>query len=338
MLDRIPTIGLTMGDPAGVGPELVLRAMGNKDFRKVCRLAVYADWSVLLACCQHLGWAVPDVPVIASDSARQEFKSLLEQPVFVIDHPLIDQRLFELGRVSRQAGELAFRLIQSAIDAALDGSIDAVATGPINKLALQAAGHHYPGHTEMFAERAAADDRWCMMQYSPTITCTFVTVHCGYSQVPELLSVEKVLSTILLTHDALKRIRRKQPNLIVCGLNPHAGESGLFGNGEEERLIEPAIRAARQRGVSVEGPLPPDTAFIPSRLAKCDAVVCMYHDQGHIPVKALAFDSAVNTTLGLSIVRTSVDHGTAFDIAWTGQAKPDSLYAAIRLAVAQVED
>jgi 4-hydroxythreonine-4-phosphate dehydrogenase len=336
MLHRRPTIGLTMGDPAGVGPELVLRAIQSPEWPSVCRLAVFGNWPILQACCRHLGWAVPNARVLPLESLRGTQGLSFEDPVTIVDHPILELKDFEVGKVSRQCGELAFCQIQSSIEAALAGVVDAVATGPINKLSLQAAGHNYPGHTEIFAERAASDEHWCMMQYSPTITCTFVTVHCGYAQVPELLSVERILNTILLTHHALKQIRNKQPKLMVCGLNPHAGESGLFGNREEERFIEPAIQAARQRGVTVEGPLPPDTVFIPSRLAECDAVVCMYHDQGHIPVKALAFESAVNTTLGLSVIRTSVDHGTAFDIAWTGKAKPDSLYAAIRLAIAQV--
>ena len=171
-----------------------------------------------------------------------------------------------------------------------------------------------------------------MMQYSEVITCTFVTVHVGYSEVPGLLTRDRILEVIELSAENLARIRQKRPKVVVCGLNPHAGEKGLFGNREEERLIIPAIERARQRGIDVEGPLPPDTAFLPWKRETTDVFVCMYHDQGHIPVKALAFDSAVNTTLGLPVIRTSVDHGTALDIAWQGLAKPDSLYAAINLA------
>lgn len=321
-----------MGDPAGVGPELILRAARSLELRSQCDLHIFADWKVLQECCRHLGWSIPEVSVVSVEAYQECDNLQLYDTVLVIDHAEIDFAQFEIGKVSQQCGHLAFRLIQSSIDAAISGKISAVATGPINKLALKAAGYNYPGHTEMFAERAATDDRWCMMQYSPTITCTFATVHCGYAQVPKLLSAERILDTILLTDAALNRILRKKPKLLVCGLNPHAGESGLFGDGEEERFISPAIEAARKNGVWLEGPLPPDTVFIPDRLSNCDAVVCMYHDQGHIPVKALAFESAVNTTLGLSVVRTSVDHGTAFDIAWQGKAKPDSLFAAIRLA------
>jgi 4-hydroxythreonine-4-phosphate dehydrogenase len=164
------------------------------------------------------------------------------------------------------------------------------------------------------------------------LTCTFVTVHVGYAEVPQLLTQERILDVIELTAEAMRRLHGRDPRLVVCGLNPHAGEHGLFGQREEERLIVPAIEAARARGLNVEGPLPPDTAFLPWKRRATDAFVCMYHDQGHIPVKALAFDSAVNTTLGLPIIRTSVDHGTACDIAWQGKARPDSLYAALRLA------
>ena len=172
-----------------------------------------------------------------------------------------------------------------------------------------------------------------MMQYSPEVTCTFVTTHVGYAEVPALITRQAVLDTIELTVEALLKIGRTNPHLVVCGLNPHAGEHGLFGNREEELQIIPAIEAARASGISVDGPLPPDTAFLPARRRTTDAFVCMYHDQGHIPLKALAFDSAVNTTLGLPIIRTSVDHGTAFDIAWQGLANFGSLEAALRLAM-----
>jgi 4-phospho-D-threonate 3-dehydrogenase / 4-phospho-D-erythronate 3-dehydrogenase len=196
---------------------------------------------------------------------------------------------------------------------------------------LHAAGHKYPGHTELFAERMKAE-RSCMMQYSDAITCSFVTVHVGYHEVPRLLKPERILEVIELTAQALQRIRERNPRLLVCGLNPHAGENGLFGEREEERFIVPAIEAARAKGLDVTGPVPPDTAFTPARRKEFDAVVCMYHDQGHIPVKMIAFDSAVNTTLGLPVIRTSVDHGTAFDIAWQGKASSSSLFSAVRLA------
>ena len=171
-----------------------------------------------------------------------------------------------------------------------------------------------------------------MMQYSEEITCSFVTVHVGYAEVPGLLTQERILEVIELSATHLSRLHGRRAKVVVCGLNPHAGEHGLFGNREEETLIIPAIEAARAAGWDVEGPLPPDTAFLARKRTTTDVYVCMYHDQGHIPVKALAFDSAVNTTLGLPIIRTSVDHGTALDIAWQGQASPASLFSALRLA------
>ncbi|RYD73779.1 MAG: 4-hydroxythreonine-4-phosphate dehydrogenase PdxA, partial [Verrucomicrobiaceae bacterium] len=240
------------------------------------------------------------------------------------------------GTISASTGAAAYVYVDAAIDAALAGEIAGVITAPLNKEALALGGIKFPGHTEIFASRTHAP-RSCMMQYSEEITCTFVTVHVGYHEVPQLLTPERILDVIELTADALRRIRYREPRLLVCGLNPHAGEHGLFGEREEERFIVPAIEAAREKGIRVEGPVPPDTAFLPDRRRTYDAIVCMYHDQGHIPVKMLAFDSAVNTTLGLPIIRTSVDHGTALDIAWKGAANPGSLFSAVRLAVQLAE-
>lgn len=324
-----PRIALTMGDPAGVGPELVLRAMADPIIYELCHPVVFGDLGVLKRCSQTLGIELPELKHYSKQDWEQaDVESL--GPSLVEVGSLDSDRLV-IGKVSAECGRAAYDYIQAAIDATLLGNLDAVTTAPINKEALRAAGIGYPGHTEMFAERAAADV-WCMMQYSEELTCTFATVHVGYHEVPKLLTRQRVLDTIKLTADALLKIRRHTPQLVVCGLNPHAGENGLFGNREEELAIIPAIEEARQLGIHVEGPVPPDTAFLPWKRKAADAVVCMYHDQGHIPIKALAFDSAVNTTLGLKITRTSVDHGTAFDIAWQGQARPNSLFAAIRLA------
>jgi 4-hydroxythreonine-4-phosphate dehydrogenase len=326
-----------MGDPSGVGPEIVSRALSLPDLDNICQLVVFGDWQTLHSCARQIGCQLPPLIRIEPDdwqgslAARDAGQAADRPGSVIVDLKNIAPELLQVGEVAAHSGQAAFDYIQAAIDAALAGIVDAVTTGPINKESLHAAGHHFPGHTEIFAQRAGSQ-RWCMMQYSSKITCTFVTVHCGYSEVPGLLTVQRVLDTIMLTDQALHRIRQRRPHVVVCGLNPHAGENGLFGNREEELVIAPAIQLARQQGLSVEGPVPPDTAFLPSKLAQCDAVVCMYHDQGHIPVKALAFDSAVNTTLGIPIIRTSVDHGTAFDIAWQGVAKVDSLLSAIRLA------
>jgi 4-phospho-D-threonate 3-dehydrogenase / 4-phospho-D-erythronate 3-dehydrogenase len=330
--DDRPWIGLTMGDPAGVGPELTLRALADAELRAQIRLAVFGDLGILKKCAASACLPNPqfDLVIPAGELATCSFPSPAD--AVLVDHTgLLDLENFKPARVSAECGMASFRYIQHAIDAALSGRLAAVTTGPINKEATHAAGILYPGHTEMFAERAA-DGPWCMMQYSPEVTCTFVTVHVGYAEVPALISEQAVRETIELTAAALQRLHGRAPHLAVCGLNPHAGENGLFGNREEQRSIIPAIEAARKQGISLEGPLPPDTAFLPAKRRQVDAIVCMYHDQGHIPLKALAFESAVNTTLGLRVIRTSVDHGTAFDIAWRGEAMPDSLYAALRLA------
>ncbi len=326
-----PLIALTMGDPAGVGPELTLQALASPEVRELCRLAVFGDANILQRCAEVTRFSLVDCPHVTPEEFQNGWDGEDPSGHVLIDHGQMDLQHFEPCRVQAACGRASYTYIQSAIDAALAGRVAAVTTAPINKESTWKSGIRYPGHTEMFAERAAAG-RWCMMQTSEVLTCTFVTVHVGYAQVPGLLSKQSVLDTIELTAAAIRQLRNKDPQLAVCGLNPHAGEHGLFGNREEELHILPAIEAARQLGIRVEGPLPPDTAFLPHKRATTDAIVCMYHDQGHIPLKALAFDSAVNTTLGLKIVRTSVDHGTAFDIAWQGLARPGSLLAALRLA------
>ncbi len=326
-----PTIGLTMGDPAGIGPELVLRALDNPEIKALCRLAVFGDVALLRRCASVTGLPAPVGQIVSPDGFLSN--DIPDDGLDVlVDHAnCLDVDCFEPCRVDAACGAASFAYIQSSIDAVLAQRIAGVTTGPINKEATHAAGISFPGHTEMFAERTAIGP-WCMMQYSPEVTCTFVTVHCGYAEVPALITERAVLETIQLTAQALRRLLGREPHLAVCGLNPHAGENGLFGNREEQMAIIPAMERARREGISVEGPLPPDTAFLPAKRKQVDAIVCMYHDQGHIPLKALAFDSAVNTTLGLKVIRTSVDHGTAFDIAWQAKAIPDSLYAALRLA------
>jgi 4-phospho-D-threonate 3-dehydrogenase / 4-phospho-D-erythronate 3-dehydrogenase len=308
----LPLIAITMGDPAGVGPEVCLQLLANEEVREFATPLIFGDLAILRRCAEKTGLPLPE-------------------PSLVRDLTLFDDTDFEPGVVSARTGAAGYGYVLASIEAALAGEIAGVATAPLNKEALRAAGVLYPGHTEIFADKTGAK-RSCMFQYSDEVRASFVTVHCGYGEVPALLTVERILDVIELTADAMQRIRGTKPHLAVLGLNPHAGEHGLFGNGEEEKIIIPAIEAARARGISIEGPLPPDTAFIPAKRRSTDAFICMYHDQGHIPLKALAFDTAVNTTLGLPIIRTSVDHGTACDIAWQGKAKGSSLVEAVRLA------
>jgi 4-phospho-D-threonate 3-dehydrogenase / 4-phospho-D-erythronate 3-dehydrogenase len=325
-----PRIAVTMGDPAGVGPELCLRILNHPRVTDFCTPIVFGDAGVLKACANRTDQACQAQPISIAQIKHAERPSIL-------DLRAISMQDFVPGTINAATGRASFAYVEQAIQAALDGSVAAVTTGPLSKEALFKANIDFPGHTEIFALRTNAK-RSCMMQYSEAITCTFVTVHVGYHEVPGLLTVERILDVIDLTVEAIKRIRRRKPRIVVCGLNPHAGEHGLFGNREEERIIIPAIEVARKKGIDIEGPLPPDTAFLPWKRQATDAFICMYHDQGHIPVKALAFDSAVNTTLGLPIIRTSVDHGTALDIAWQGKARFDSLVSALQLASQLADD
>jgi 4-hydroxythreonine-4-phosphate dehydrogenase len=328
MSDR-PRIAVTMGDPAGVGPEVCLHLLADEAIVQECIPVVFGDAAILSRVAEATKLPLR-APVLSLEQWQTEARRV-DQPA-ILDLHAIDSDSVQPGRISAATGRAGFTYVDRAIDAALAGQVAAVSTAPLNKEALNAAGIKYPGHTEIFADRTKSP-RSCMMQYSEEITCTFVTVHVGYRDVPALLSKERILEVIELTAEALRRLRGREPKIVVCGLNPHAGEHGLFGDREEERIIIPAIEAARAQGFSIEGPLPPDTAFLPWKRKATDAFVCMYHDQGHIPVKALAFDSAVNTTLGLPIIRTSVDHGTACDIAWQGKANSSSIFAAVRLAI-----
>lgn len=323
-----PTIAVTMGDPAGIGPEVCLRLLADPAVTAVCTPVVFGDAGILRKVAQRCGLPLP-ARIWGHDQWPPT--GLTDPRPAIYDLQAIDVDLVLPGRVSPATGAASYRYIEAAIRAALAGEVDALTTGPIHKEALHNAGIPYPGHTEILAARTRTQ-RYCMMLTCAEITCSFVTTHVGYRDVPGLLGVARILEVIELSAEAMFRMRRRQPKLAVCALNPHGGEHGLFGEGEEERLIEPAIQAARRKGLHVTGPLPPDTAFLPDRRAETDCYVCMYHDQGHIPLKALAFDVAVNVTLGLPIVRTSVDHGTALDIAWQGRAGATSMIEAVKLA------
>lgn len=324
----LPTIAVTMGDPAGIGPEICLDLLASEPISRICRPLVFGDLAALRMAAQPTGKPLPTCCV------RFEKWTAHSQAITgpaVVDFGAIAPEAIQPGRVHAGTGRAAYRYVEAAIQAALAGQVAAVATGPLHKEALHAAGVPHAGHTEIFAALTRAP-RACMMLTSPQITCSFVTTHIGYRDVPAALSVERILDVIELTAAAMRRLRGHPPRIVVNGLNPHAGEGGLFGGGEEEKFIAPAVARARAAGLDVTGPLPPDTAFLPSRLKTTDAFVCMYHDQGHIPLKMLAFDTAINTTLGLPIVRTSVDHGTALDIAYQGRAQSSSLLLAVEMA------
>ncbi len=317
---------MTCGDPAGIGPELMLRLLGEPGVLESCTPVVFADAGVLARVARRCGFPEPSSVVPLADWTRDPIPG---EPV-VVDCAAIDAEEVSPGQVDAACGRAAFIYVEKAVRAVLDGRLDAIATGPIHKESLRRAGIPQPGHTEILTDLTGAR-RSCMLLTSDPLSVSFVTTHVGYAEVPILITSERVLDVIELTAEAMSALRNRAARLVVCGLNPHAGENGLFGNREEERHIVPAIEAARARGMSVEGPVSADAAFLPGRIEASDAIVCMYHDQGHIPFKQMAFDTGVNVTLGLPIIRTSVDHGTAFDIAWQGVAEPTSLFHVIEL-------
>ena len=313
-----------MGDPAGVGPEICLDLLNDPEILDNCHPMIFGDLTILQACARQTG-KVLNTPVLHLEEITDS------PPSGIIDLGILKPNELNPGIADARTGRATYEYVVCAIDACLADRVEAVVTCPANKEAMQAAGITQPGHTEIFAERTGTKD-FCMAFFSETISCSLVTVHVGYHEVPSLLSIERIKQVISLTREAHRNLLGREPKLAVCGLNPHASENGLFGRGEEKAIIIPAIERARTEGADIIGPLPPDTAFTPSRRQRVDAYICMYHDQALIPVKALAFDQAVNVTLGLPIIRTSVDHGTALDIAWQGKADPSSLKAAVRLA------
>lgn len=325
-MNALAKIAITMGDPAGIGPEICARFLTERAYEGACIPLVFGDAQILKQVANHLGLDLP-VEIVPQDTAACRN---LDQPA-IIDFGELASGMVVPGQISALTGRASHRYLMGAIEAALAGDVAAITTGPIHKEALHAAGISFPGHTEILMDRTSTS-RACMMLTSPAITCSFVTGHVGLVDVPKQLTTERILEVIELSAVAMRRLRNHEPSLAVCGLNPHGGEHGLFGRGEEERIILPAIEAARAQALQIEGPLPPDTAFLPTRLKRTDVFICMYHDQGLIPLKMLAFDVAVNVTLGLPIVRTSVDHGTANDIAWKGVAQITSLVEAVQLA------
>lgn len=321
----LPRLAITLGDVAGVGPELALRCLLDEDLRQRCQPILVGPLNVLPRIAQTLakcpGFAALDF-VSALDTDSNEWISVGE----------IDLSSLVPGQWSAETGRASYDSLVFAIDEAMAGRVDAIVTGPIQKEAWHAAGIEFPGHTEVLAERTSTPDVR-MMLTSPEISCVLVTIHVPLADVPRLLCVDDIVRTIHLGASAVRGQGSGDVRVTVCGLNPHAGENGLFSHQEEETIIAPAIERARREGLKITGPVPPDTAFTPAMRSRTDVYVCMYHDQGLIPLKAIAFDDAVNVTLGLPIVRTSVDHGTALDIAWKGIASTSSMKAAIDMAI-----
>ena len=331
-MSDLHTIAVTMGDPAGVGPELCLRLAAHAIVGEISNIAIIGNARLLQRVGRKCGLAVPG-RVASWDRWIDGDATDSDPPLTIVDCPdgLGDVRRVMPGQIDAACGRAAYCYIECGVEAASRGRAAALATAPIHKEALAAAGVPFPGHTEILADKTGTEN-YCMMLTSDEITVSLVTTHVGICDVASGINSQRILDVIRLSDRVMRRICGRRPRLIVCGLNPHAGEHGLFGAGEEEKFITPSVEAARNEGIDIEGPLAPDTAFLPSLRETTDAYICMYHDQGLIPLKMLAFDRGVNITLGLPIIRTSVDHGTAFDIAWSGQAQPESLIQAVRLA------
>ena len=324
-----PVIGITMGDPVGIGPEIILLALREASIFNVCRPLVIGDAQRLKAAMQCVESHLAINTVKTPDNGLYKCGS-----IDVISLSKFDSIKTFWGKPTVQTGKAMVAYITAAIDMATRGSIAAIVTCPINKMAMKMAGFSYNGHTELLAERTKTE-KYAMMLAGNRLRVVLVTIHMPLREVAAFLSTEKILQTIRITWNALyERFGLKEPRIAVAGLNPHAGEGGMFGD-EEENIIAPAIHLAGEEGFNVSGPFPPDTLFYYAAKGDYDAVVCMYHDQGLIPFKMLHFNDGVNTTLGLPIIRTSVDHGTAYDIAGTGKAEPGSLAAAINMAARQ---
>jgi 4-hydroxythreonine-4-phosphate dehydrogenase len=306
-----PRLALTVGDPAGIGPEIVLKALADAE-RPAVPVIVYGPMESLLDRARRFGLRLP-----------QELGARVVDVVADEDVPM--------GRTSPAAGRVAAQATLRAAKDALEGRVDALVTGPLNKESLHAAGYSWPGHTEMLAQAAGTPDV-AMMFVGGGLRVALLTIHQSLRSVPDALTRDEVVRVVRLVHRELPRFRAEQRRIALCALNPHAGEGGLFGE-EEKAVLQPAVALLRAEGIDVTGPWPADTLFVRAIRGEFDAVVANYHDQGLIPVKLAAFGQAVNVTLGLPFVRTSVDHGTGFDIVEKGVADGGSLVLAMKAAV-----
>ena len=319
-----PLIAVTMGDPAGIGPEIVARAFADPGFRDGNRALVVGDPGILERAAKLLG-----LPLRVNEISEPEEATLEPGAVDVLAVGELPEDL-PFGELDARAGDAAFRYLERATSLASAGRVGAIATAPLNKEAMHLAGHKYPGHTEILAELTGTGD-YAMMLVTDELKVIHVSTHVSLREAIERVRPERELAVMRLAHDSLRKLGVESPKVAVAGLNPHAGENGLFGT-EDLELIAPAVEEAREQGIEASGPWPPDTVLMRARRGEFDVVVVQYHDQGHIPVKLMGFDTGVNVTVGLPFVRTSVDHGTAFDIAGTGKADHASMRAALDLA------
>lgn len=315
-----------MGDPSGIGPEIIVKALSDPDLHKICRPVVLGDSGALAR-----AWDGPG-KVSFREISRPSDAVPGPDRIDVIPLSRLDPASMRPGRPTADGGEAMVRYILRAVEMAGDGELAAMVTCPISKVLMQEAGYPFEGHTQLIAHLTGTRD-FVMMLAGESLRVSLVTIHCALKEVPAKLNQGGVYRTLSITSKGLREdFALARPRIAVAALNPHAGESGLFGS-EEEKIIRPAVERAAREGLQVEGPLPADTLFHRAVSGQFDAVVAMYHDQGLIPLKLLHFSDAVNITLGLPIIRTSVDHGTAYDIAGRGVADPSSLKAAIRMAV-----
>ena len=325
MTDSRPILGVTMGDASGAGPEILVKALALPEIRALCHPVVIGDAATIAQAARIVG---SDMPV---EGIRDITAATLGEDVIeVIDLQNIDLDRLEYAKVQAMTGQAAYECVVKAVELALDQEIAAIVTSALHKEALNLAGHHYPGHTELLAHLCGGDSV-AMMLVAGDFRVSHVSTHCSLRQAIDRVREERILEVVRLTDAAVRRMGIAQPRIAVAGLNPHAGEGELFGD-EEVREIQPAVEAATGQGFNVVGPIPPDTVFFRMTRGQYDAVVAMYHDQGHIPTKVLAFDEGVNVTLGLPIIRTSVDHGTVFGKAGKGTARPGSMIEALKLA------
>ena len=336
MKQELPIIGISMGDPAGIGPEIAAKAFAEKAVYEICRPLVTGDASTMEQAVEITKLKLKINPIEAVADAKFEYGT-----IDVIDLKNVDTGNLVRGKVSEMAGKAAFEAVKKVIELAMEDEIDATVTGPINKEAMNMAGFHYTGHTEIYAYFTGTKD-YTMLLADKNLRVVHVSTHVSLREACDRVKKERVLGVIKLAYDTMKRFGIPEPRIAVAGLNPHAGENGMFG-WEEEKEIAPAIEEALGMGMNVEGPVPPDTLFSKAKGGQYDIVVAMYHDQGHIPLKVVGFNwneqenkwnsvSGVNITLGLPIIRTSVDHGTAFGKAGTGTATHESLLHAIEYA------
>jgi 4-hydroxythreonine-4-phosphate dehydrogenase len=322
-----PIIGITMGDAAGIGPEIIVKSLAKEVVYDLCRPLVIGDAVILERASRITGL------LLTIRSIKHVSEASFERGVVdCLDLGLLPEDL-PFGQISAAAGDAAYHYIAKAVELAQAGEIDAICTAPLNKEALHKGGHLFPGHTEILAHLTGTTD-YSMMLATPNLKVIHLTTHVGLIKAIEMINPERTYTVIKLAHDTLTAAGYDHPSIAVCGINPHAGENGLFGNGEEEEKLAPGIERARAENINVSGPYPADTLFYRAARGDFQMVVACYHDQGHAPIKVLGIEEGVNITVGLKggVIRTSVDHGTAFDIAGKNIADDRSLIAAIRYA------